>query len=273
MVMREFLDSLSAEAKVLDLGCGNGTFDSADTEATVIRLDLDATRPPANFIRGDAAHLPFAKDSFDAIVSNNSLEHITDLDGCLKEIGRVLRSSGRLYVAVPDASTVTDRLYRWLASGGGHVNPFVSAEALAAKIEKATSLRHRATRTLCSSLSFLNRKNQPGRMPRKLRLLGGGSAASLQIATYVIRMSDQWFRTRLSVYGWVFYFGSVDEFIDPEARTNVCIGCGAGHSSAWLLGERRVLRRMGFEYYRCPNCETPNLFTRDENFSQFRETS
>jgi SAM-dependent methyltransferase len=262
---------LPAHARVLDLGCGDGTFDSADTEAVVIRIDIEARHPPANFVRGDGANLPFTSGGFDAVVSNNSLEHVSDLEGCLKEIGRVLRPDGRLYVAVPDASTLTDRLYRWLASGGGHVNPFVSAEALAGKIEHATLLRHRATRTLCSSLSFLNRRNQPGRMPRKLRLLGGGSAASLQIATYMFRMSDRWFRTRLSVYGWVFYFGSVEEFIDPEARTNVCIGCGAGHSSSWLSGERRVLRKMGFEYYRCPNCETANLFTRDDRFPHFRD--
>jgi len=269
--MREFLNSLSAEAKVLDLGCGDGTFDSADTPATVFRLDLHADHPPAHFVRGDAAHLPFAPNSLDAIVANNSLEHISNLDECVKEIRRVLRSSGRLYIAVPDATTLTDRLYRWLARGGGHINPFNSAKSLASKIEAGTSLPLRAKRTLCTSLSFLNRRNQRGRMPRKLWLLGAGTQASLLIATYLLRCTDRWFGTRLSVYGWIFHFGNINESFDPMARTNVCIGCGAGHPSAWLLTEQRVSRKMVFAYYRCPNCETPNLFTRDERFPHFRD--
>ena len=37
------------------------------------------------------------------------------------------------YVAVPDASTFSDRLFRWIYGGdSGHINPFHSAEGLAA---------------------------------------------------------------------------------------------------------------------------------------------
>lgn len=56
----------------------------------------------------------------------------------------MVASDGFLFVAVPDASTVTDRLYRWLAGGpapgGGHVNAFTSADETARRIEKAVGL-------------------------------------------------------------------------------------------------------------------------------------
>ncbi len=152
--MDELLRSLPAEARGWDLGCGNGSFDASGLRATVIGLDLEAgSSPPTRFVRGDASRLPFAANTFDAIVSNHSLEHIPEIDDCLAEIGRVLKAAGCLYIAVPDSTTLSDKLYRWLAEGGGHVNPFSSAVELSRRIERATALPHRGTRTLCTSFS------------------------------------------------------------------------------------------------------------------------
>ena len=67
------------------------------------------------------ASLPFQDASFDAVISNHSLEHFEQLQPALQELGRVLRPNGSIFIAVPDASTFADRLYRWLARGGGHV--------------------------------------------------------------------------------------------------------------------------------------------------------
>jgi len=184
--MNELLRDLAPGSIVLDLGCGAGSFDSAG-EFSTVRVDLEpSTVRVSNFAQADAARLPFRADCFDVVVSNHSLEHLENLASALEEIGRVLKSTGALYVAVPDATTITDRLYRWLARGGGHVNQFSSARELALKIERATGLRHKTTRTLCTSLSFLNRRNH--RVPRRLLLLGGGTEASLRLLTYVFRL-------------------------------------------------------------------------------------
>ena len=123
--MHEILRNLTPGDRVLDLGSGAGSFDAGPFIA--IRADLDRPATIAtNFVQTDAARLPFADRVFDAVISNHSLEHFDDLAGALAEIGRVLKPSGALYIAVPDASTFCDRLYRWLARGGGHVNPFTS---------------------------------------------------------------------------------------------------------------------------------------------------
>lgn len=200
--MDEVLRALPFGAVILDIGSGRGSFDANDGSFTVVRADLENQVPAAhNFVRADAARLPFANRRFDLIVSNHSLEHFNDLAAALREVGRVVKPNGAIYIAVPDSSTISDRLYRWLARGGGHVNPFSSAEYLENRIASATGLKHVATRTLCTSLSCLNRWNRRSRPPGRLLLLGAGTQISLRLITGIFRLADRFLRTRASVYG------------------------------------------------------------------------
>jgi SAM-dependent methyltransferase len=269
--VHEILENLAPGQRVLDLGSGPGSFDASAGPFVAIRADLDRPSSPApNFAQADAARLPFADRAFDAVISNHSLEHFHDLAGALAEIGRVLKPSGALYVAVPDASTFCDRVYRWLGRGGGHVKPFTSAEQLARMIEDATGLRHVQSRILFASLSYLNRKNGiPGGSPRRLLVLGGGSELSLYLFNYFARWSDRFLGTRLKVYGWALYFGSFRVPIETEVWTNVCIRCGSGAQSAWLRHMNLVSRRFFLQVYRCPQCGTVNLFFEDSQFRRF----
>ncbi len=268
--MHEILENLAPGQLVLDIGSGRGSFDSAMGPFIAIRTDLDRPAGQApNFAQADAARLPFPDRTFDAVISNHSLEHFHDLSGSLAEIGRVLKPTGALCVAVPDASTFCDRLYRWLSRGGGHVNPFTSPDDLAATIERATHLRHADTRTLCTSLSYLNHKNRLQTSPRRLLLAGGGTDLSLHLFTYVARLSDRLFGTRLSVYGWALYFGSLAVPVDTDAWTNVCMLCGCGAQSEWLRHQKLVRRRFFLQVYRCPSCGTTNLFSEDHHYRHF----
>src|SRR5512140_3687934 len=124
--MQEILRRLPAGARVLDLGCQYGSFPLQATQATVIRLDRDAPASPpgALYVQADAARLPFASHSFHAVIANHSLEHFHQLGDVLRDLGRILDPGGALFVSVPDASTLTDKIYRWVGKGGGHVNPF-----------------------------------------------------------------------------------------------------------------------------------------------------
>jgi SAM-dependent methyltransferase len=266
--VHEILRNLPPGARVLDLGCAGGSFPSGDFTFTVVRIDLE--RPDTHdskFVQADAAMLPFPAGCFDALISNHSLEHFDNLTASLDEIARVAKPNGSLYVAVPDATTISDRLYRWLARGGGHVNAFSSAHDLALRIERATGLKHIATRALCASLSCFNRKNRRTRAPRRLIVIGGGTQISLRLLTYIFRLIDRFLRTRLSVYGWAFYFGNIKIPIDTRTATNVCIRCGSGHPSDWLLQNRNVRHRFLFPTYRCPTCDTKNLFTNDKHYT------
>lgn len=260
--MDEILTQLPADSFVLDLGAQKGSFASKRTKAKPIRLDAAPLQAGGELVVcANAADLPFSDRFFAAIIANHSLEHFENLRACLREIGRVIRNDGALFVSVPDSTTFTDRLYRWLACGGGHVNPFASATELARCIELETGLTHVATRTLYSSLSFLNRRNSFELPPRRLWLLGNGSEWSLAFYVWFSRFIDRMFGFRSSVYGWAMYFGNIAGPIDSSIRSNVCIRCGSGVSTS-VLYQLDCIRSnsVGIRFYRCPGCATVNPF-------------
>jgi len=266
--MHEYLRELPRCAVVLDLGSSLGSFDSRLYEFTTILVDLE----PPNLLRNprsldvcaDMACLPMRSRCADAVICNHSLEHVLNLDAALTEIGRVSKEGGFLFVAVPDAATLCDQLYRWLAREGGHVNHFTSATDLASKIERLTGLQHCGTRPLFTSFSYLNRKNRRAKAPRKMLMLGGGNERFLLIGTGILRLLDRIFRARLTRYGWALYFGRGHGASMEPGWRNVCIRCGAGHPSAALLSSNRVNRHLfGLKTYACPACDTLNFFSND----------
>jgi ubiquinone/menaquinone biosynthesis C-methylase UbiE len=108
------LHALAGErlGRVLDLGCGDGTFAArvAVLGAQVIGLDP----APTALARARAAHpqlefvapatdggLPFPDASFDAVTCVNVLQHVADTQSLLSEARRVLVPDGLLAVAVP----------------------------------------------------------------------------------------------------------------------------------------------------------------------------
>jgi SAM-dependent methyltransferase len=269
--MHEILRGLGAGARVLDLGCYEGSFPvECCPGAQVVRLDRSPRRAGdsliqgGSFVQADATHLPFRAGAFDAVVANHCLEHMDDPDGVIREIGRVTRRGGSLYVAVPDGSSWTDRVYRWVYHGGEHVNLFKSADELGSRIAGATGLGLVAVRTLHSSYWFLNGARFHPRPPRKLWILGNGNLRAIAWLTYALRGADRLLATRTSVYGWALYFGQVGAAVETDPWTNVCVGCGMGRSAASLIANGK-LNRAGFlpRSYHCPSCGVWNLFTQD----------
>jgi SAM-dependent methyltransferase len=254
--VRSLLQNLPPGSRVLDLGARSGSFSVERDDLLILRLDLEipAVRKSGIYVSGDAARMPFAARSFDAIVANHSLEHFCDLQSTLGEMARIVKPGGALYVAVPDASTLTDRIYRWLGKGGGHVNAFRKPEDVTGPVVQATGLAHRSTTVLYSSLSFLNAHNFTDRPPRKIALFAWGNEYFLAALVALLRRADRLFGTRLSVYGWAFYFGDAE----PEGCKgwqNVCVRCGAGSPIEYLRSAGAVRKWT----WRCPACGGFNL--------------
>ena len=215
--MHEILAALGPEDRVLDLGCRFGSFASSDCKAQIVGADLDA--PPqrdAAHVRCDARRLPFRAGVFRAAILNHSLEHFVQPQRCLEELGRAVDPNGWLYIAVPDASTFSDRLYRWIGKGGGHVNQFVDREALTRLISEATGMTPRGGRLLHTSFNFANRRFLRAKAPGRLVILAGGSETFLRWMNLAFRHCDRLLRTRLSVYGWALYFGGAAPSRDPS---------------------------------------------------------
>lgn len=262
--MLPLIRNLPAGARVLDLGAGPGSFHCERLDLTVVRVDLERPHKlgQGSYVLADAARLPFAPASFDLVVSNHSLEHFTELDATVREIGRVVKRDGALYVAVPDATTLADRIYRWLGRGGGHVNPFRSPEEVATPVNRFTGLPLRSTIVLFSSFSFLNRHNFVTPPPRRIALFAFGNELFLAVAMWVLRGIDRRCGTGLSRYGWAFQFGNAARTEPAEAWVNVCVRCGSGHSEPYLRKFASIRKRAGlFPAYRCPECGGFNLLT------------
>jgi SAM-dependent methyltransferase len=102
---------------VLDLCCGQGSLTAVMSVAgaAVTGLDFSPTMlaiaaknaPNASLHEGDATAMPFAGESFNAVVCNFGMMHIPDQPKALSEIHRVLRPDGQFLMATwvgPEAS-------------------------------------------------------------------------------------------------------------------------------------------------------------------------
>ena len=115
-----FLCSLPADARVLDVGCGNNSPVRAKACAPDIHytgLDIgDYNQVTGSISSADeylialpedfAAAIERLEGCFDAVVSSHNLEHCNEPDRVLRAICGALRSGGRLYLTFPsEAST------------------------------------------------------------------------------------------------------------------------------------------------------------------------
>ena len=103
---------LNEDSLLLDAGCGSGLFSNMAiaTGAQVIGTDaapglLEMARernPDNNFLEEDLEALPFATDSFDAVVGFNSFQYAGNFTAALAEAKRVLKPGGKLVIGIWD---------------------------------------------------------------------------------------------------------------------------------------------------------------------------
>ena len=278
--MYDWISELKPGQWVLDLASGPGSFPYSSFSCSVVALDEDkdafqtaATLPAGPYFRtfGHSASLPFSSGTFDLVVCHHALEHVENLDCTLKEIRRVLKRNGRLFVSVPNGYGLCDQVYRTVFDGGGHVNRF-RREELVTMVERSADVRLVRWTKLYSSFVYLRRLMElleapPPDLSRRLLRIGKLPRWTIGAAQKRLyggsRRLDRWFHTDLAVYGWAFYFDAPDSKrapVEEPAYLNVCLYCGAGQPAA---GAERTSRRT----YRCSACSRVTSF-----YPPFRET-
>lgn len=107
-------DPGSAQAPILDLGCGTGAV-LAEMRANRRAVGIDVSEHALRFcgrrgltdlLQASAERLPLASESVQAVIALDIFEHVQDDRAAFREAYRVLRPSGVLVLSVP--------AFRWL---------------------------------------------------------------------------------------------------------------------------------------------------------------
>ena len=141
------LSELPAGGRVLDLGCGAGSVDYASfPHLRFFGSDQYPDAGTAGWPRNawlalaDAERLPYATAVFDAAICVFAFEHFKDPRAALREIDRVLRYGAFLFISVPRAASIQDRLYRFALKGGGHLQRY-SFETFVSMVYQETGFK------------------------------------------------------------------------------------------------------------------------------------
>lgn len=105
--------------RLLDLGCGTGTFLLAAKRRGWKVTGVEPAAAPAHFARGKGLEIfcgslcdaAFPDAGFDYIRLIHTFEHLLDPCRILREIRRILKPSGTLFIAVPNCESATARFW------------------------------------------------------------------------------------------------------------------------------------------------------------------
>lgn len=110
-------DDMFKDKDVLDIGCGaagKSLYYLSLGAKSVTGMDIVASYEKEayaladklglsgfKFVVGDAANTKFDDNSFDTVIMNDAMEHVSKPDKVLKEVYRILKPGGKLYVNFP----------------------------------------------------------------------------------------------------------------------------------------------------------------------------
>lgn len=158
---------LNADSRVLDLGCGTGrhTLEASKHPGRVCGVDLlggdilrarylleimrrrGEVQAEVHWLLGEGLHLPFVDGTFTHAFCTETLEHVPDDHGIVRELARVLRPGGTLVVSVPDCyseNILWTMSWKYRNIPGGHIRIYNRRDI--ADLMRSEGLEVRATR-------------------------------------------------------------------------------------------------------------------------------
>nr|HID59541.1 class I SAM-dependent methyltransferase [Desulfobacterales bacterium] len=124
---------------VLDIGCGvgqgagyfleSGRYVGVEVEHSTV-LKAKETHPSASFVQADAAMLPFHDRSVPAVLALEVIEHLPPEDAwnLAREVRRVLRPGGRLFLSTPDGRSSLAKRLIGSYTAAAHVREYTPKE-------------------------------------------------------------------------------------------------------------------------------------------------
>jgi ubiquinone/menaquinone biosynthesis C-methylase UbiE len=118
-LLEDLRAELPEDARVLDVGCGDGARTLANLPAGSVGLDVSRrglelaaeTVPAARLAQGEMTALPLCAGTVDAVTAYHAVFHVPRVDhpAVYREFVRVLRSGGRLLMTLPGGRFETVR--------------------------------------------------------------------------------------------------------------------------------------------------------------------
>jgi SAM-dependent methyltransferase len=115
----DLIESLPADARVLDVGCGDGARTLANLPEGSVGLDLARAglsmaadkAPGGHLVQGDMTALPLSADSVDGVTAYHAVFHVPrgQHPDVYEAFARVLRPGGRLLMTLPGGRFETVR--------------------------------------------------------------------------------------------------------------------------------------------------------------------
>ena len=92
-----------AKGQLLDIGCGNKPYAGLMSEAvtTYIGCDIVQSNDQCVDLLCPANQIPVGDESFDTVISTQTIEHVEDHQGLVSEAYRILRHGGYLIISGP----------------------------------------------------------------------------------------------------------------------------------------------------------------------------
>ena len=98
-------DIMAREYNIADIGSGISPVTPDISKTVFIELEKQAVdflrKQGLNAVKGDITHLSFQKESFDAILCSEVLEHVPNYKKGISEMARVLKKNGLVIITVP----------------------------------------------------------------------------------------------------------------------------------------------------------------------------
>ncbi|UCH32753.1 MAG: class I SAM-dependent methyltransferase [Candidatus Bathyarchaeota archaeon] len=108
--MLKLIRKYKNEGRLLDVGCAYGLFVATASqryESYGIDISRFAVKKSKKYCRGTIARaaaktLPFKDETFEVVTVVDTLEHISHLNECLRDIVRILKKNGILFLQLPN---------------------------------------------------------------------------------------------------------------------------------------------------------------------------
>ncbi|MDR2144362.1 MAG: class I SAM-dependent methyltransferase [Treponema sp.] len=140
------LEKKNGPGRVLDIGCATGALLASLEKRGWIVQGIEISGPQAEYCRKrglEVSSLPleenhFPPEHFDVASASHVIEHLNDPGAFVREIFRILKKGGRLYVTTPNIAGFQARLFggRWRSAIFDHLYLF-SRDTLCALLERA----------------------------------------------------------------------------------------------------------------------------------------